>query len=315
MQVHEDQVADGPGSGVVLGMVGAGNMGYPMASRLIDAGYTVRCYDSDASALRRVADRGAQPADAPAQVVGGANAVLLSLPSSDVVEDVLLNGGLADAAAPGTVLVDMGSSRPSSTRMLGQRLAPRHVGYVDAPVSGGVAGAEAGRLTIMVGGPDWAVATVRPVLEMLGSKVLHVGDVGAGHALKALNNLLSATHLLATSEAMRIGEAFGLNAENMLAALNSSSGRSGSTEVKWPDYVLPGSYDSGFGLRLMVKDMKIAVELASDTGRSAALARAALGLWDEAARSLPADADHTEIVRWLDQLNTDDAQVSDRHSV
>src|SRR5262245_44358670 len=297
-----DQVGGEPDSGTVLGLVGVGHMGYPMASRLIDAGYTVRCYDADTGALQRAADRGAQPVDAPAQAASGADAVLLSLPSSDVVEDVLLNGGMAEAATPGTVLVDMGSSRPSSTRMLGQRFAPRHVGYVDAPVSGGVAGAESGRLTIMVGGPDWAVATVRPVLDMLGSKVLHVGEVGAGHALKALNNLLSATHLLATSEAMRIGEAFGLNAEIMLAALNSSSGRSGSTEVKWPDYVLSGSYDSGFGLRLMLKDMRIAVELASDTGRSAALAQAAVGLWDQAARSLPADADHTEIVRWLDQL-------------
>jgi len=315
MADNEQEGSAGPASGTVIGLVGVGHMGYPMASRLIDAGYTLRCHDTDTAALRRAADRGAQPVDAPADVPAGAAVVLLSLPSSDVVEDVLLGGGIAEAVTPGTVVVDMGSSRPSSSRMLGERLAPRHVGYVDAPVSGGVTGAETGSLTIMVGGADWAVATVRPILDMLGSRVLHVGEVGGGHALKALNNLLSATHLLATSEAMRVGEAFGLDPEIMLAAFNSSSGRSGSTEVKWPRYVLPAGYDSGFGLRLMLKDMRIALDLASETGRAAALAEAAVGLWDQAASTLPPGADHTEIVRWLDQLTASDTQVSDRHPV
>jgi 3-hydroxyisobutyrate dehydrogenase len=246
--------------------------------------------------------------------VSDAAAVLLSLPSSAVVEEVLLAPGFAEAVQPGTVLVDMGSSRPSSSQMLGGRFETLRAGYVDAPVSGGVAGAEGGALTIMVGGPEWAVTAVRPALDVVGSKVLHVGDVGAGHALKALNNLLSATHLLATSEAMRIGESFGLNPEMMLTALNSSSGRSGSTEVKWPKYVLTGSYDSGFGLRLMLKDMQIAVELAAETGRSAALGQTAARLWDQAAQGMPADADHTEIVRWLDSL-VSETQVSDGNPV
>lgn len=301
-------------AGATLGMVGVGHMGLPMASRLLEAGYALRCFDTDPAALRGVSDLGAQPVETPAAVVSDAAAVLLSLPSSAVVEDVLLAAGFADAVQPETVLVDMGSSRPSSTQMLGGRFESLRAGYVDAPVSGGVAGAEAGSLTIMVGGPDWAVATVRPVLDVLGSKVLHVGDVGAGHALKALNNLLSATHMLATSEAMRIGEAFGLDPETMLTALNSSSGRSGSTEVKWPRYVLTGSYDSGFGLRLMLKDMQIAVELAEQTGRSAALGEAAVRMWEQAAQSSPADADHTEIVRWLDSL-VSGTQVSDGHPV
>lgn len=312
MPVREDSITPP----AVLGLVGTGHMGYPMASRLLDAGYTVRCYDADPRARRRAPERGAQAVTTPAEVVTDAAAVLFSLPSSEVVEDVLLSSGLAEAAAPGTVLVDMGSSRPSSSRSLGRRFATRMVGYVDAPVSGGVVGAETGSLTIMVGGPEWAVDTVRPVLDILGSKVLHVGEVGAGHALKALNNLLSATHLLATCEAMRIGEAFGLESETMLAAFNSSSGRSGSTEVKWPNYVLPNSFDSGFSLGLMLKDMQIAVELASDTGQSAGLGLAAVHLWDQAAQSLLPQADHTEIVRWLDQLASQTSSVSsDEHSV
>ena len=295
-------------------MIGVGHMGLPMASRLLEAGYALRCFDADPMALRRASELGAHVVDSPAQAVSDAAAVLLSLPSSAVVEDVLLVPGFAEAVRPGTVLVDMGSSRPSSSQMLGGRFESQQAGYVDAPVSGGVTGAEAGSLTIMVGGPEWAVTTVRPVLDVLGSTVLHVGDVGAGHALKALNNLLSATHMLATSEAMRIGEAFGLDPQTMLTALSSSSGRSGSTEVKWPRYVLTGSYDSGFGLRLMLKDMQIAVELAGEAGRSAALGEAAARLWGEAAQSMPADADHTEIVRWLDSL-VSEARVSDGHPV
>jgi 3-hydroxyisobutyrate dehydrogenase len=300
--------------GAPLGMIGVGHMGLPMASRLIEAGYALRCFDADPLALRRVSRLGAQVVDTPAQVVRDAAAVLLSLPSSAVVEEVLLAPGFAEAVRPGTVLVDMGSSRPSSSQMLGGRFETLRAGYVDAPVSGGVAGAQDGALTIMVGGPEWAVTTVRPVLDVVGSMVLHVGDVGAGHALKALNNLLSATHMLATSEAMRIGESFGLDPEMMLTALNSSSGRSGSTEVKWPKYVLTGSYDSGFGLRLMLKDMQIAVELAGETGRSAALGETAARLWDQAAQGMPTDADHTEIVRWLDSP-VSETKVSDGHPV
>jgi 3-hydroxyisobutyrate dehydrogenase len=310
MPVHQDPLTPP----AVVGMLGVGQMGLPMASRLQEAGFTVRCYDADPNARRRAEARGLHVVGTPGQLQSDdARAVLLSLPSSDVVEDVVVGGGLLDVADPGTVLVDMGSSRPASTRELGQRFADRQVGYVDAPVSGGVSGAEAGSLTIMVGGPEWAVNLVRSALDVLGSKVLYVGGIGAGHALKALNNLLSATHMLATSEAMRIGEAFGLNPETMLDALNSSTGRSGSTEVKWPRYVLSNGYDSGFALRLMLKDMRIAVELAADTGRPVALGETAVRLWDQAAQALPPDADHTEIVRWLDDLAT--PRPSDSHSV
>jgi 3-hydroxyisobutyrate dehydrogenase len=122
--------------------------------------------------------------------------------------------------------------------------------------------------------------------------------VGSGHALKALNNLLSATHLLATSEAMVAGQEFGLDPNTMLEVFNSSSGRSGSTENKWPNFVLPGSYDSGFGLGLMLKDMRIATQLAADINQPSVLGSYAVELWAKAAAELDAAADHTEIARW-----------------
>ena len=280
--------------GAVIGFVGLGNMGLPMAERLVEAGYTVRGYDT-APAVRFGSVVGSV-----GEVADSAAAVVLMLPNSAVVRSVLLDDGLLARMAPGTVLIDMSSSEPMRTRELAALADERGVPMVDAPVSGGVRGAVAGSLMIMAGGADEPVAAVRGMLEVLGKRVLHVGPVGAGHALKALNNLLSATHLLVSSEAMLVGKEFGLDQEVMLEAINGSSGSSASTVNKWPRFMLGRSFDSGFGLRLMLKDMRIAVGLAKATGRPSRLGEAAVDLWAEAAERLPADADHTEILRWLE---------------
>jgi 3-hydroxyisobutyrate dehydrogenase len=282
--------------GAVIGFVGLGNMGAPMVERLLAAGYGVRGYDADPAARGRFTTA----VETLAEVAAGAHAVVLMLPDSAAVRAVLLDGELLAHLAPDTVLLDMGSSEPLVTRELAAMAAGRGVPMVDAPVSGGVRGAREGTLTIMAGGAPEPVAAVRPLLEVLGGKVLHVGPVGAGHALKALNNLLSATHLLVSSEAVLAGKEFGLDPVVMLDAINGSSGRSGSTETKWPKFMLDRSFDSGFGLRLMLKDMRIAVGLAEQTGRPSRLGAAAVELWARAAERLPAGADHTEIVRWLE---------------
>ncbi|MFI7447543.1 NAD(P)-dependent oxidoreductase [Nonomuraea sp. NPDC049714] len=289
------------GPGAVVGFVGLGNMGSPMAGRLAGRGYVVRGYDVSPEARALLAEStGATVVETVAEVADGADAVVLMLPNSAVVHSVLFDAGLLDRMAPDTVLIDMGSSEPLRTRELARTAADRGVPVVDAPVSGGVRGARDGSLTIMAGGPPEAVAAVYAMLGILGGKILHVGPAGAGHALKALNNLLSATHLLATSEAMLAGQEFGLDPAVMLEAINGSSGRSGSTETKWPRFILDRGFDSGFGLRLMLKDMRIAVGLADATGRPSRLGEAAVELWAHAAERLPAEADHTEIVRWLE---------------
>jgi 3-hydroxyisobutyrate dehydrogenase len=184
------------------------------------------------------------------------------------------------------------------TRALAAELRDRGVTLVDAPVSGGVTRARSGKLTIMTGGEPADLDRIAPVLAPLGTAT-RAGAVGSGHAVKALNNLLSATHLLATSEAILAGERFGLDPQTMLSIFNSSSGRSGSTENKWPNFILPGTFDSGFGLRLMLKDMLIATGLADQMGTPDPLGQAAAGLWARAAEALEATADHTEIVNWL----------------
>ena len=164
----------------------------------------------------------------------------------------------------------------------------------------GSTGARAGTLTIMVGGPSAAFARFKPMLSALGKRVVHAGDVGAGHAVKALNNLMSAAHLLASSEALIAGRRFGLDPAVMLEIINSSSGRSWSTENKWPVFVLTEKYDAGFSVRLMVKDIKLALGIEHAAGVPSAASEAVVATWEEALAELGPDADHTAIARWLE---------------
>ncbi|CAN5365082.1 hypothetical protein BH09ACT5_BH09ACT5_07460 [soil metagenome] len=282
----------------VIGFVGLGNMGMPMATRLVDAGYRVLGFDVAEPVREAFGAAGGSPVDSVGDTALGADLLVLMLPDSTVVNAVLSDAGLRENLRPGTTVVDMSSSEPIKTRALAAQLDERGVVLIDAPVSGGVKGAVSGSLTIMVGGPAATVAEVVPVLEHLGRPV-HAGPVGSGHAIKALNNLLSATHLLATSEAMLAGRRFGLDPEIMLSIFNSSSGKSGSTENKWPNFILPGTYNSGFGLRLMLKDMRTATDLADQLDVPDELGKAAVDLWARAAGELEPTADHTEIAKWL----------------
>jgi 3-hydroxyisobutyrate dehydrogenase len=271
-------------------------MGAPMTARLRDAGYEVRGYDIS-EAARGAFGKGA--AATLREAADGTPAVVLMLPDSAVIRQVAFDDGLLDAMAPGSLLVDMSSSESSGTAELAAAAAARDVDVVGAPVSGGVAGAVGGTLTIMAGGSADAVARARPILEAIGSRVLQVGEgPGAGHALKSLNNLLAATTLLATSEAILAGQRYGLDPRVMLDAINTSSGRSAASQSKWPDYVLPGR-ETGFALRLMVKDVAIALGVVRETGAVAPLAETTLGLWQRAAAELPPDADQSAIVAWL----------------
>ena len=306
-----------------VGFIGLGNMGIPMTTRLVEAGYHVRGFDTSAAARENFEAIGSSGARGDVTAItelgsvgDGADAVILMLPDSDIVERVLLGrlasepasgstghgntgGGLLVNLAPGTTIVDMSSSDPARTRVLAELVAAAGLTLIDAPVSGGVSGARGGTLTIMVGGPSAAFARFKPMLTAMGKRVVHAGDVGAGHAVKALNNLMSAAHLLASSEALIAGRRFGLDPAVMLEIINGSSGRSGSTENKWPSYVLTEKYDAGFSIRLMVKDIKLALGIEHATGVPSAASEAVVATWEAALADLPPDADHTAIVRWL----------------
>jgi 3-hydroxyisobutyrate dehydrogenase len=284
---------------VRLGFVGLGHMGVPMTARLVAAGHEVQGFDVDPAARTR---GGAAAVESLADAAVGAEAVVLMLAASTIVRQVVLDEGLLDSLEPGALLVDMGSSDPTQTHELAAEAERREVRYVDAPVSGGVVGAEAGTLTIMAGGAEADLETCRPIFEAVGGKVVHAGRVGAGHALKALNNLLSATNFLITLEAVMVGSRFGLDPKVMVEAINDSTGRSWATEHKVPQFVEPRSFTSGFAMRLMVKDIQTARALAHATGSPFALGDASVALWEQAAEALPDEADHTQIALWLETV-------------
>jgi len=281
-----------------IGFVGLGNMGLPMTRRLVESGYRVNGYDVAADARSRAAAVGVRGVPDLPGAAEGADVVVLMLPDSNVVATVLHDDAFRAVLEAGVTIVDMSSSEPMRTREFAAELAEAGIRMVDAPVSGGVTGAEAGSLTVMTGGSDEDVARVEPILETFG-RVRHAGPIGAGHAIKALNNLLSATHLWITSEAIIAGQRFGLDPEVMLSVFNTSSGRSGSTENKWPNFIVGQTYNSGFGLRLMLKDIRVAVQLTDQAGAPSRLGADTVALWEEAAAGLDPSADHTEIVRWL----------------
>lgn len=271
-------------------------MGEPIVRKLIDVGIEVRAFDRDPARLAAVAGHPGVVAESDLAGVAGCNLVACMLPDTATVREVIAgSGGLLGLMRSGSLIVDMGSSEPRSTEKLAAEAARRGVGLVDAPVSGGVAKAMAGELTVMFGGSVEQLARCRPLLDAVGSRVMHIGPVGSGHAVKALNNLLSAVGLAAATEVVEIGRRYGIESETLLEAINHSTGRNHATETKISQFVLSGTYASGFKLRLMLKDVRTAVELGRELGVDLALGEACLERWSEAAVRLPVDADQTQI--------------------
>ncbi|WP_327070946.1 NAD(P)-dependent oxidoreductase [Kitasatospora sp. NBC_01250] len=279
-----------------IGFAGLGTMGGGMSRRLAEAGFAVTVFDLDTAAAERLAGQSGITAAARAADLA-APVVITMLPDGAAVRAVAEQ--LLEAMTPGSLLVDTGSSDPRDTREL-RELAARHgVHVVDAPVSGSPAAARSGELTLMAAGDTEALDLAEPVLAALG-RVYRVGPSGAGHALKALNNLLSSVSLAATAEVLLAGKAFGLAPDVMLEVVNASTGRNHASETKLPAHVLTGTFDSGFAQRLMLKDIRIADRLMAEVGGPAELSRACRGIWEQAHAQLPDGADNVEVVRWLE---------------
>lgn len=287
-----------------VGFVGLGNIGEPMCRRLLENGYEISICDVNPEAVSKLGDTAAEPAENLKVLASSAEVVLLSLPGSDVVEEAVLGErGLVEGLSSGKVLIDTSSSRPSSTRDLAEKLAESGVEMLDAPVSGGVLRAEEGKLAVMVGGREEVFERHRRVLEAFGEKIFHVGDHGAGHLVKSLNNLLSATTLASAAEAVILAQKAGVAPETLLEVINAGNGRSYSTEVKFPNFILNRSFDDGFALGLMVKDLKIALETAAEMGHPMFSGSAISQIWQAAFARGHGPEGHTSIYAFLENLS------------
>jgi len=292
-----------------VGFVGIGAMGTPMAGNLAGAGYPVRVFDLDAgrsAALARV-HATISVAGSLAELGAAADILITMLPDGKTVQTALCGDDnsfehcLLERASSGTLVIDMSSSSPLDTRDLGQQLSERGMPFIDAPVSGGVKGAIAASLAIMVGGEEAIFERVQPLLAAMGSAVFHAGPLGAGHAIKALNNYVSAAGLVATCEALVAAQHFGIDPVVATDIINASSGMNNTTKNKVKQHILPGTFGAGFAASLMAKDIRTALEIIESSAVPADLARHSAEFWEAAAARLPAGADHTAVYQLIAQ--------------
>jgi 3-hydroxyisobutyrate dehydrogenase len=291
-----------------VGFAGIGNMGWPMARNILKAGFALTVYDVDFKrAARFAAEVGGAAADSAAALGRASDLVVTMLPAGADVAKVVLGVGGDGALAGlqrGAIVVDMSSSDPVGTRELGLKLGERGVALIDAPVSGLVPKAEAGTLTIMIGTDDErALAAAKSVLEALGERLIRIGSLGSGHAMKALNNFVAATAFTATAEALIVGKRFGLDPRVMTQVLSVSTGRSFHSDVSFPDHVLTRKFATGFTLGLLAKDVGIADDLSHAVEAKTPLMDLVSTLWAEGRDEVGAAADNSAIMQRWERLN------------
>lgn len=250
-----------------VGFIGIGLMGTPMSKRILAAGYSLVVFDINPDAVAHLVEAGAEAAASPADLAARCKRVVTMLPNSSLVEKVVLGpSGLLEGFAPGSVLIDMSSSDPTSTVGLARALAERSVEMVDAPVSGGPVGAADGTLTIMVGGKEDVYRDCLPILQTMGKRIFYIGSNGAGHTMKALNNMMFAVNMQGVVEGLVLGAKAGLNPEKIVEVVSTASGRSYALDTKAVRQILASNYRPGFSTDLLYKDVDIATTLGRALG-------------------------------------------------
>lgn len=290
----------------VIGFVGIGAMGTPMAGNLARAGYKLVVYDLDAARTAALAGtHGVTVAKNLADLGAAANILITMLPDGKAVRAALCGKDdsfkdcLLERVQKNTLVIDMSSSSPMGTRELGEVLTKRGLQFIDAPVSNGVKGAVAATLSIMVGGDRTIFERVKPMLEKMGSQIYYAGPLGAGHAIKALNNYVSAAGLIAACEAMQAGQAFGIDPNVVVDIINTSSGMNNTTKNKCKQYMISGAYNAGFSTGLMAKDVRTALEIAEAMHTSTLFAKPTAEVWNAMEKQLGFLSDHTEMNKFL----------------
>ncbi len=284
-----------------LGFIGLGKMGNPMAQRLLDAGYQLTVFDVRAESVAALVVRGARAATSPAAVASAAQTVLLSLPDPAIVREVVLG---ADGVGSGTMVktvIDLSTTGATAAREIAGALAANGIVGVDSPVSGGVAGAVKGTLAVMVACPQALFVDLEPMLKTFG-RVFFVGaEPGMGQTMKLANNLLSATSMAATSEAIVFGVKAGLDPAMMVDVINAGSGRSAASQDKFPKAILPRTFDFGFTNGLMYKDVRLCLEEAAAAGVPMTVGTAVRDIWKRAYEEIGGDQDFTTIAQLVER--------------
>ena len=286
-----------------VGFIGLGKMGGPMVRRLLAQGYGMCVHDVAEAAVAPFRQHpGATICASPKAVAEQARVILLSLPSPQALHDVALGPEGIAAAGPGGCVIDLSTSGVKASRAVAAELRSRGFRFLDAPVSGGVPGAEKGTLSVMVAGEAELYAAHKPLLTIIGKNVFYVGaEPGQGQAMKLANNVLSATAMAATAEAMAVATKAGIAPAVALDILNVSSGRNSATQDKFPRSVLTGTFDYGFATQLMFKDVKLFEELAEGLGVPTLVCAAVVNAWRMAVAQGLGPADFTEIVRMVER--------------
>ena len=286
-----------------IGFIGLGIMGHPMAGHLAKAGYAMSAFDTDPAAIGRLRDihPGIDAVESAAAVGAASDIVLTMLPDGEVVQQVALGpGGLMETMASGSLLLDTSSAQPWLTLATAAALAERGIGMIDAPVSGAQWGAEQANLVFMVGGAPVDVERVQPILDLLGRAVFHCGPLGSGHIMKCINNTITAMTFLATAEGLSLGKRAGLDPAAMNDVLNESTGGSWITVNHIPQRILSRTFDDPFRLELMLKDVKIAAQLARDYQLPLPFAAHCERIYQDANAFAGAGRSLSELVRWVE---------------
>jgi 3-hydroxyisobutyrate dehydrogenase-like beta-hydroxyacid dehydrogenase len=282
-----------------LGFVGVGRMGGPMASRLLDAGHSLVIFDTNAAVLKPLADRGATVASSPAEVASKAEVVFLSLPTPPVLQSVAIDGVLKGTAVK--TMIDLSTTGPSVAKVVAKAAGEKSVAWVDSPVSGGITGATKGTLAVMVSCPKAVFEQVDPLLKIFG-KTFHVGEKpGLAQIAKLANNLLAASAIVLTSEAVVMGVKAGLDARVLIDIINAGSGRNSASQDKFPKAILPRTFDFGFATGLSYKDVRLCLEESEALGVPMVAGAAVRQMLAITNAKFGADSDFTSIAKVVEE--------------
>ncbi|MDR1922551.1 MAG: NAD(P)-dependent oxidoreductase [Candidatus Adiutrix sp.] len=286
-----------------VGFIGLGAMGRPMAKRLRGAGFELSVYDVMAAAAEELTALGAVAKSNPGEAAASSELICLSLPNSAILKEVMLGeNGVIKSLEPGSLVVDLSSVEPQVSRRLAEAVEAQGGAMIDAPVSGGVVGAENGALTIMVGGKKEDLDKAQEVLKHLGKKVFHVGGPGSGQAVKLVNNLLLGANMAAAAEALTLGKKLGLTPETMLEVISQSSGASYALSAKAEKFIYPGRFEPGFAVDLQYKDLELAVSTAKSLSMPLPMGNTAQQLYEIARAGGRGREDISSVIKFYEEM-------------